>query len=162
MKLRSGIAPIKSMLERGIPVGLGTDGSASNNALDEFMEMKTGALLQSLCVLEQCKPLKPFEIVQLATTHGARAIKQGDTIGTLEVGKKADIIVVASDELHQTPQVDIFSMLVYASNSTDVQTVIIDGKIVMHNRKMITLFDKVNELRIQTRKYQTHIASLIR
>lgn len=157
MKLASGIAPIKSMLEAGIAVGLGTDGTASNNALDSFMEMKTGALLQDLCVTEYCKPLTPFEMVKLATCDGARAIKMGDKIGTLEVGKQADIIIVSAQELHQLPNFDVFSQLVYSSKSTDVQTVVIEGKIVMHNRKMLTLFDQVKQLRERIQFYHDKI-----
>jgi 5-methylthioadenosine/S-adenosylhomocysteine deaminase len=157
MKLASGIAHVKSMQEHGIAVGLGTDGSASNNSLDSFAEMKTGALLQSLCLPDYCKPLTPFEVVKLATADGARAIKMGSSIGTLEVGKRADIIMVRYDNLHQLPGYDLFSQFVYSSKSTDVQTVIIDGKIVMHNRKMITLFDKMPQLRERIAFYHDKI-----
>lgn len=160
MKLASGIARVKAMQEYGIAVGLGTDGTASNNSLDNFSEMKTGALLQDLCLEEYCKPLTPFEIVKLATVDGARAIKMEKKIGTLEVGKRADIISIDIRHMHQLPAYDIFSTLVYSSKATDVQSVIIDGKIVMHNRKMITLFDQVNKLKERTTYYHDKIKNI--
>ncbi len=160
MKLASGIARVKTMQEYGIAVGLGTDGTASNNSLDNFSEMKTGALLQDLCLEEYCKPLTPYEIVKLATVDGARAIKMEKKIGTLEVGKRADIISIDIHHMHQLPAYDIFSTLVYSSKATDVQSVIIDGKIVMHNRKMITLFDQVNKLKERTTYYHDKIKDI--
>lgn len=159
MKLASGIARVKSMLEYGISVGLGTDGAASNNALNSFMEMKTGALLQDLCLEDYCKPLTPFEVVKLATSNGARALNKQNRIGTLEVGKRADIIFVDNQQLHQLPMDNIFSQIVYSSNSCDVQTVIIDGKIVMQDRKMLTLQEYVPELRERITFYEHKIMS---
>ncbi|MBY0109981.1 MAG: amidohydrolase [Candidatus Babeliaceae bacterium] len=162
MKLGSGIAHVKSMQEHGIPVGIGTDGVASNNSLDSFAEMKTGALLQNLCVADYCKPLSPFEVVKLATIDGAHALKMGDKIGTLEVGKCADILVMGTQAFHQIPDFDIYSQIVYASKSTDVQTVIIDGKIVMHDCKMLTLDSYKNEMHKKINFYKVQILSKIR
>ncbi len=160
MKLGSGIARVKSMQEHGIAVGLGTDGTASNNALDAFAEMKTGALLQDLCVEDYCKPLTPFEVVKLATIDGARALKMDHKIGSLQVGKAADMIIMNRQDFAQLPSYDVYSQIVYASKSTDVQTVIIDGKIVMHKRRMVTLFDKVAQLRERIAHYQKAIKNI--
>lgn len=162
MKLGSGIAPVKSMHEHGICVGIGTDGVASNNSLDSFVEMKTGALLQDLCITNYCKPLTPFEVVKLATSDGAHALKMGDYLGTLEVGKHADIVIMDTHEFHQMPDFDIYSQIVYASKSSDVDTVIIDGTLVMLDRNMLTLQGYVNELRQKTQLYKSQILSKMR
>jgi 5-methylthioadenosine/S-adenosylhomocysteine deaminase len=162
MKLGSGIAHVKTMQEYGIPVGIGTDGVASNNSLDSFTEMKTGALLQGLCVADYCKPLMPFEVVKLATKDGADALKMGNRIGTLEVGKQADILLMGTQEFHQIPDFDVFSQIVYASKSTDVHTVIINGKLVMKDRKMLTLAQLVGEMRTKIEFYKAQILSKVR
>jgi 5-methylthioadenosine/S-adenosylhomocysteine deaminase len=162
MKLGSGIAHVKTMQEYGIAVGIGTDGVASNNSLDSFSEMKTGALLQGLCVADYCKPLSPYEVVKLATIDGARALKMGAEIGTLEVGKHADILLMDTQAFHQIPDFDIFSQIVYASKSTDVHTLIINGKLVMHDRKMLTLTSLVDEMRKKIDFYKAQILSKVR
>lgn len=157
MKLRSGVARVKKMQDTGIAVGIGTDGAASNNALDMMAELKTGALLQDLGTATYHKPLSPFEMVQLATSSGAHAVGLQGKIGTLEIGKRADIIIIDIDHMHQLPVHDIFSTLVYSSKSTDVETVIIDGELIMHNRKMLTLEPHLAELRDKIHEYQTKI-----
>ncbi len=162
MKLGSGIAHVKSMQEYAIPVGIGTDGVASNNSLDSFAEMKTGALLQDLCIADYCKPLTPFEVVKLATIDGAHALSMGDKIGSLEVGKSADILMMGNQAFHQIPDFDVYSQIVYASKSTDVHTVIIDGKIVMHDRKMLTLERYKNDMYEKINFYKAQILSKIR
>ncbi len=159
MKLGSGIAHVKSMQQCGIPVGIGTDGTASNNSLDSFVEMKTGALLQGLCVADYCKPLTPFEVVKLATIDGARALKMGSKTGTLEVGKCADILLMDTQAFHQIPEFDVYSQIVYGSKSTDVHTVIVDGKIIMQNRKMLTLDQYTGEMRRKIEFYKTQLLS---
>lgn len=157
MRLGSGIAHVKTMQECGIAVGIGTDGVASNNSLDSFIEMKTGALLQELCIADYCKPLSPYEVVKLATIDGARALKMADTAGTLQVGNCADIVLIDSQEFHQIPDFDIFSQIVYASKSSDVNSVIINGKLVMHERKMLTLDSLVVEMRKKIEFYKAQI-----
>ena len=161
VKLGSGIAHVKSMQEHNIFVGLGTDGTASNNSLDEFSEMKIGALLQKLCLSGYCKPLTPFEIVKLATSDGAHALKMGDKVGTLEVGKRADLIIMNSQALRQLPDFNVYSQIVYASNTSDVQTVIVNGKIIMRDRAMLTLAPYETELRKKIAFYKAKILNLI-
>ncbi|MFC1842456.1 amidohydrolase [Candidatus Dependentiae bacterium] len=133
MKLSSGIATVYKMLKTGVLVGLGTDGAASNNSLDMFGEMKTAALLQKVATGKPTA-LNAYQTLELATIGSARAIHMGNKIGSLEPGKKADIIVVAIDQIHQIPVYHVASQLVYASKAPDVQTVIINGKIIMRDR----------------------------
>ncbi len=141
MKLGSGTAPITSMLSKKIPVGLGTDSAASNNALDLWSEMKNAALLQKLA-LEDCSALDAYSVLEMATIKGAQALGKGHEIGSLEAGKKADLILVKQDKVHQTPSYSIPSQLVYASRSSDVDTVIINGTLIMADRKVLVLEDK--------------------
>ena len=136
-KLGSGIAPVKELLNRGISVSLGADGAACNNRLDMFSEMRLAALLQK--TLHGPDVLNAETILRMATVEGARALGEQDALGTLEVGKRADIIVVKLNESHVTPRTDLASTLVYATQSTDVDTVVIDGQLVMRERKLLTI-----------------------
>ncbi|MFL6231147.1 MAG: 5'-deoxyadenosine deaminase [Pyrinomonadaceae bacterium] len=140
LKLGSGIAPIKEMLARGISVSLGADGAACNNRLDMFTEMRTAALLQK--VVHGADALPARRVLRMATIDGARALGLENEIGSLEAGKRADVSIVALDKLHTTPRPDAVSTLVYAAEAADVQTVLIDGRIVMHDGGLTTLDER--------------------
>ena len=138
LKLGSGVAPIVSMLERGVPVSIGADGAACNNRLDMFTEMRTAALLQKSVHGPEVIPARL--ILRLATIEGARALGLQEEIGSLEIGKKADVTVVNLQSLHATPRPeDLVSALVYAAQPADVEHVLIDGRVVMENRKLLAL-----------------------
>jgi 5-methylthioadenosine/S-adenosylhomocysteine deaminase len=132
MKLSSGISPVTRMLRRGIAVGIGTDGAASNNALDLIADIKVAALLQK--VLGHQTDLNALEAFELATISGARAIHQQDQLGSIEVSKYADLVIMNIQAIHQIPLYNLMSQLVYATKASDVQTVIVAGKVLMRNR----------------------------
>lgn len=138
MKLASGVAPVTQMLLKDVAVGLGTDGAASNNDLNLWEEMDTAAKLQKV-YRKDPKVLSAQEAFEMATIRGARALHLEKKIGSLETGKFADIVIVDSDSLNQTPYYDVYSSLVYAAKANDVRTVIINGKIVMRDRSLLTL-----------------------
>jgi 5-methylthioadenosine/S-adenosylhomocysteine deaminase len=141
LKLGSGIARIKEMLESGISVSLGADGAPCNNRLDMFTEMRSAALLQK--VFHGAEVLSARRALRLATIDGARALGLDEEIGSLEVGKRADVIIVDLERLHSTPlPTDIASAIVYSAQSSDVRTVIIDGQVVMHERELLTLNER--------------------
>jgi 5-methylthioadenosine/S-adenosylhomocysteine deaminase len=137
LKLGSGIARVTEMLARGIPVSLGADGAACNNRLDMFTEMRTAALLQK--ALHGPEVLPAARALRMATIDGARAMGLENEIGSIEVGKRADVIVVDLNESHSTPAIDPVSALVYSANASDVRASVIDGRIVMRDRKLMTL-----------------------
>jgi 5-methylthioadenosine/S-adenosylhomocysteine deaminase len=138
LKLGSGIAPIRKMLAEGIAVSLGADGAACNNRLDMFTEMRTAALLQK--ALHGPEVLPASSVLCMATIDGASALGLSQEIGSLEVGKRADVILIDLDEAHSLPRPsDIVSALVYSSQPSDVQTVIIDGRLVMRDRNLLTM-----------------------
>lgn len=138
LKLGSGIAPIKEMLEQGVSVSLGADGAPCNNRLDMFTEMRTAALLQKVSHGPNVLPAR--RTLRLATIDGARALGLDDQIGSLESGKRADVIVVDLDGLHSTPRpADIVSGIVYSAQASDVRNVIIDGCVVMRDRELQTM-----------------------
>jgi 5-methylthioadenosine/S-adenosylhomocysteine deaminase len=141
LKLGSGIARVSEMLERGVEVSIGADGAPCNNRLDMFTEMRTAALLQK--VLCGTEALPAGRALRMATIDGARALQLGDETGSLETGKRADIIIVNLERLHTAPSTyDIISSLVYAAQSSDVETVLIDGQILMRERKLLTLNER--------------------
>ncbi|HEV2884059.1 MAG TPA: 5'-deoxyadenosine deaminase [Pyrinomonadaceae bacterium] len=141
LKLGSGIAPIATMLDRGISVSLGADGAACNNRLDMFTEMRTMALLQK--AMHGPDVLPAGLALRLATWGGAKARGLEDQIGSLEVGKRADVIVINLDSLHSTPhERNLASAIVYSAQTTDVKSVVIDGKVVMNDGKLLTLDEK--------------------
>ena len=137
LKLGSGIAPVPYMMERGITVSLGADGAPCNNRLDMFTEMRTAALIQK--ALHGPETLTALTVLRMATIDGARAIGLGDEIGSIEAGKRADLTLVNLDRLHTTPRFDTVSTLVYAACASDVETVIIDGRIIMRDGRLATL-----------------------
>ena len=137
LKLGSGIAPVVQLLEEGVSVSLGADGAACNNRLDMFTEMRTAALLQK--ALHGPEVLAASRVFRLATIDGARALGLESEIGSLEVGKRADVAVVKLNRLHTSPVASVVSSLVYAAETSDVQSVVIDGRLVMHERELLTL-----------------------
>jgi cytosine/adenosine deaminase-related metal-dependent hydrolase len=128
VKLGSGIAPVPEMRARGISVSLGADGAACNNTLDMFHEMRMAATLQA--VRRGPGSLPARDVVWMATREGARALGLDAEIGSIEPGKKADLVLVGTDGLHQSPGGDPYSQLVYASRPSDVRVTLVDGEIV--------------------------------
>jgi len=138
LKLGSGVARVAEMLERGISVSLGADGAACNNRLDMFTEMRTAALLQK--ALHGPEVLPAARALRMATLEGARALGLEKEIGSLEIGKRADVIVVNLAQAHSIPaRDDVVSALVYSAGSSDVRTTIIDGRVVMRAGQLLTL-----------------------
>ncbi len=137
MKLASGIAPVPQMLKKGICVGLGTDGCASNNNLDIFLEMDTAAKLHKVNTLDPTV-MDADTVLKMSTLEGAKALGLGDITGSLEPGKKADLIILDTHKPHLTPMYNPASHLVYAARGSDVRTSIINGKIVMENGRLLT------------------------
>ncbi len=138
MKLASGVAPISAMLKKGICVGLGTDGCASNNNLDMYQEMDTAAKLEKSARLDPTV-MSAETVLRMATANGAKVLGMGDLVGTLEAGKKADICIIDINKPHLTPMYDEYSHLAYAVNGSDVETVLINGRVVMRNRRLTTI-----------------------
>jgi 5-methylthioadenosine/S-adenosylhomocysteine deaminase len=138
MKLASGIAPVSLMLENGLEVALGTDGCASNNNLDMFQEMDSAAKLAKVATLDPTVLPAPA-VLKMATRNGARALGMGQLTGILEKGKRADIILINTRKPHLTPMYNAYSHLVYAVTGSDVETSIINGKLVMENRRLLTI-----------------------
>ena len=143
LKLASGISPLESMIKKGIPVGLGTDGAASNNSLDMFREMDICAKIQKIRFLDPVA-VTAAEILAMATTGGASVLGMETTIGSLTTGKKADIILVNLNTPHLQPMHGT-DLLVYAAGGADVQTVLINGQLVMQDRKILS-FDLAETL----------------
>lgn len=138
MKIASGFAPIPEMLAAGVHVGLGTDGAASNNDLDMWDEIRMAALIHKGRLLDPLT-MPAASVLKIATSGGANAIGLGDTTGSLTVGRRADLIQISLDATHLVPLYDVISHLVYAVDAQDVQTVIVDGQILMRDRKVLTL-----------------------
>ena len=140
LKLGSGIAPVIEMLERGISVSLGADGAPCNNRLDMFTEMRTAALLQK--VSRGADALPAERALRMATIDGARALGLENEIGSLEVGKRADITILDLERLHLTPRPDLISTIVYAAEAGDVRTALIDGAVVLLDGELKTLDER--------------------
>ena len=138
MKLSSGIASVPEMLQAGVNVGLGCDGGPSNNCYDMIREMKTASLLHKVRTLDPLT-MNAETVLEMATLRGASAVGLERKIGSIEVGKKADLILLNLQKPHLTPTFNPISSIVYAGEGPDVETVIIDGKMVMENRVVKTL-----------------------
>ncbi len=138
MKLASGVAPVPRMLDEGIRLGLGTDGAASNNDLNMWEEMDTAAKLHKVFSGDP-KVISAQQAFELATIRGAAALHLEKEIGSLEKGKRADLVIIERDALNQIPLYNVYSDLVYATKASDVETVIIGGRLVMRNRRLLTL-----------------------
>jgi len=142
MKLAAGVAPVPMMLSKDMRLGLGTDGAASNNDLSLWEEMDTAAKLHKVFSKDP-KVVSAEQAFMMATIGGARALHLENLIGSLEAGKRADVVVVDFDNLNQTPFYNVYSSLVYATKADDVRHVIIDGRIVMRDRRLLTLNENV-------------------
>jgi 5-methylthioadenosine/S-adenosylhomocysteine deaminase len=141
LKLGSGIARVSEMLERGISVSIGADGAPCNNRLDMLTEMRTAALLQKVSRGADALPAR--RVLRMATIDGARALGLDQEIGSLEAGKRADITIINLDNVHMTPRPsDPISTVVYAAQSSDVRTVIIDGQTVMRDRQLLLMNER--------------------
>ncbi len=138
MKIASGISPVAEMLAAGVRVGLGTDGAASNNDLDMWEEMRLAAFLQKVDRMDP-EVLPADTVLSMATTGGATAVGLGDSIGSLEIGKRADLIQVAFDDVHHVPTYNVVSHLVYVTDEQDVASVIVDGQVLMLEGEMLTI-----------------------
>ncbi|MBI4476492.1 MAG: amidohydrolase [Acidobacteria bacterium] len=141
MKLASGTAPVPRYLQAGIAVGLGTDGAASNNDLDMFEAMRQAAFLHKLATGDPRVISAPVAL-EMATMGGARALGMDREIGSLEPGKRADLIVVSMASPRQTPMYDPVSHLVYATRGDDVTTTIVNGRVLMRDRKVLSLNER--------------------
>jgi 5-methylthioadenosine/S-adenosylhomocysteine deaminase len=154
MKLASGVAPIPQMLLKDLPVGLGTDGAASNNDLDMWEEMDTAAKLHKVFSGDP-KVVNAEQAFEMATIRGARALHLENIIGSIEAGKRADIAIVDFDDLHQTPRFNVYSALVYSTKASDVRSVIINGRIIMLDRRLLTLNE--NDIKKTANAYRQKI-----
>lgn len=149
MKLAAGVSPVPKMLGAGLRVGLGTDGAASNNDLSMWEEMDTAAKLHKL-ISGDPKVMSALEAFELATISGAAALHMEKEIGSIEKGKRADLVLIDRDSMNQIPLYNIYSDLVYATKAADVQTVIINGRVVMRDRQLLTLDEASIKLGAQT------------
>lgn len=138
MKLASGIAPVPALLKAGVCVGLGTDGSSSNNNLDMLEEVHLAALLHKVNTLDPLA-VPAYVALRMGTIDGAIALGVGDTIGRIEAGYQADLTIFDINQIAWTPRHDLVSLLVYAANSSHVDTVMVAGKILMENRQLTTI-----------------------
>src|SRR6185312_5912537 len=129
LKLGSGLAPVVEMRHKGVTVSLGADGAACNNRLDMFEEMRLAAVLQA--VRQKPGALPARDVLWMATRNGARTLNPDADIGSLEAGKRADLIVVERDRPHLAPGPDPYSTLVYAARGSDVRTTIVDGEVLV-------------------------------
>ena len=154
MKIAQGTAKIKALLDLGVTVGVGTDGPASNNNLDMFQSMKVAALLQKQ-YYEDPTVLPAQTALKMATIDGAKALGLEKIVGSLEVGKKADVILLDFKKPHLTPVHDFYASIVYSASGSDVDMVIVDGKILMENRNVKTLNEE--EVMLKAQKTATNL-----
>lgn len=138
LKLASGVAPVPKMLAKGVSVSLGTDSSASNNNLNLFEELKLAAIVHKGVNYDPLA-VPAEEALRMATRYGADCVFQPDTLGSLEVGKQADIIMLDTNQAHYHPAHDPISHVVYAGNGQDVTDTIVAGKFLMRNRELLTI-----------------------
>ena len=155
VKAGKGVAPVLEMLAAGLDVGLGTDGPMSGNTLDMMGLLGYTAKLHKLAKLDR-RVMPARDVVEMATIGGARAIDMGDRIGSLETGKLADLIIVDTDSVNMIPMYDVYSALVYAASAHDVHTVIIHGRQVMRDRRVLTV--DVEKIKRDVRKLTDRIA----
>lgn len=156
LKLASGFAPVDKMLKRGISVALGTDGSSSNNNLNMFEEINLAAIINKAVNLDAVS-VPAISALEMATINGAKALNWDKEIGSIELGKKADLILIDIDKPHLYPHHNIISSLAYSVQASDVDTVIVDGKIIMEKREIKTL--DVEKIKFMAEK---HAKDLIR
>jgi 5-methylthioadenosine/S-adenosylhomocysteine deaminase len=157
MMLASGVSPVPEMRAAGIAVGLGTDGPAgSNNDLDLMEEMDLAAKLAKITKMDPLA-LNAKAVVEMATIDGARALHMEKEIGSLETGKKADLVLIGLDAPHAVPMYDVYAQLAYALKGSDVETVVIGGRVVMRERKLLTV--KEEEVLQKTREYRKSVGA---
>ncbi len=161
MMLGDGVAPVAEMLRQGVNVALGTDGAASNHSQDLFDTMKAASLLQKVHHRD-AGIIKPYEVLCMATLGGAKALGLGSVCGSIEVGKRADLILVDIETIHDQPVNDIFSQIVHCAKASDVQTVIVDGEVLMKDRVLIRLDEKkiLTEAKMANRDLMERVRSL--
>lgn len=159
MKLSSGTSPVPKMLAQGLRVGLGTDGAASNNDLSLWEEMDLAAKLHKLVTMDPTV-VTAREALEMATLGGARALHLEQEIGSLEAGKRADVIVVGLDAPHQTPRYNLYSHLVYATKAADVTDTIVNGRVLMRNRRLLTLDEAT--VKARARAYQQRVSQSLK
>jgi 5-methylthioadenosine/S-adenosylhomocysteine deaminase len=159
MKLSSGAAPIPRMLELSLRVGLGTDAAASNHDLSMWEEMDTAAKLHKLVTMTPTV-VTAYQTLEMATIGGARALHLEAEIGSLESGKRADLIVVDLNALHLTPMYSLASHLVYAAKASDVTDTIVNGRVLMRNRRLLTLDEET--VKAAARRYQKKVVESLR
>lgn len=138
LKLASGFAPVPAMVKAGVKVGLGTDGAASNNDLDMWEAIRLTALIHKGTTLDPTT-LPAKTVLRMATLGGAEALGLADKIGAIKVGMQADLIQVDLTQAHLSPLYDVISHLVYVAKAGDVDTVIVDGQVLMARRKLLTV-----------------------
>jgi len=157
MMLASGVAPVAEMRAAGVAVGLGTDGPAgSNNDLDLMEEMDLAAKLAKITMMDPLA-LNAKAVVEMATIEGAKALHMDKEIGSLEAGKKADLILISLDEPNAVPMYDVYAQLAYALKGGDVETVVIGGRVVMRDRKVLTVNEE--EVMAKAREYKKAVAA---
>ncbi len=159
MKLSSGAAPIPQMLKAGLRIGLGTDGAASNHDLSLWEEIDAAAKLHKLVTMNPTV-VTALQAFEMATIGGARAIHMEKEIGSLEPGKRADLVIVDLSASHLTPMYNLYSHLVYATKASDVTDTIVNGRVLMRNRRLLTL----NEEAIKTlaRRYKEQVSKSLK
>ncbi len=138
MKISSGISPVARLLSEGINVGIGTDGPSSNNDLDMWEEMRSASFLQKVATGDPCV-LPAYEVLKMATVNGARAIGMEGKVGQIAEGLLADVVLIDICKPHLCPQHDVVANLVYCGKSSDVDTVIVNGKVVVEGGRLLTL-----------------------
>lgn len=138
MKLASGIAPVAKLLELGATVGIGTDGTASNNNLDMLEELRAGSFLQKVSTMNP-EVIPAYRALQMATIDGALCMGLGDRVGLIKEGMRGDVILLDTQQPHMCPRHNLVANIAYAANSSDVRTVVIDGKVVMLDRVVKTI-----------------------
>jgi 5-methylthioadenosine/S-adenosylhomocysteine deaminase len=157
MMLASGVAPVAEMRAAGVAVGLGTDGPAgSNNDLNLMEEMDLAAKLAKITKMDPLA-LDAKAVVEMATIEGAKALHMDKEIGSLEAGKKADLVLISLDEPNAVPMYDVYAQLAYALKGSDVETVVIAGRVVMCDRKLLTV--KEEEVMAKAREYKKTVAA---
>jgi 5-methylthioadenosine/S-adenosylhomocysteine deaminase len=157
MMIASGVAPVAEERAAGIPVGLGTDGPAgSNNDLDLMEEIDLAAKLAKITKMNPLA-LNALAVVEMATIDGARALHMEKEIGSLEAGKKADLILIGLDEPNAVPMYDVYAQIAYSLKASDVETVMIGGKLVMRDHKLLTIDEKA--AMAKAREYQKSVAA---
>jgi 5-methylthioadenosine/S-adenosylhomocysteine deaminase len=154
MKLASGVAPVPQMLQADLDLGLGTDGAASNNDLNMWEEIDTTAKLHKVFTMDP-KVVTAQQAFEMATIRGARALHMEREIGSIEKGKRADLVVVDLDDLNQMPFYNIYSELVYATKADDVRHVIIEGRVIMRDRRLLTLDEQ--DIKARARVFREQI-----